>query len=224
MKEYTTQPGVNGSWGKSAVTNNDNVKTGRIAVRAASAVAAISVYLLLACAFPAAADFFQYTDKDGTVVIVDDEGKIPEKYRKKTKTTKSAKSANSAVTAVKIQNNNVFVPVTLCYRNKSVEVTMLLDTGASTTIISIDVAKRLGIAPESTELGISRVADGRLLQTFVTSLDYLSVGPKVKSGLQVSIMPSSGPPLPFDGLLGMNFLGDFNYQLDVNNEMINWMQ
>lgn len=206
------------------MTTDDNVKTAGIAVRAGSAIAAISAYLLLACAFPAAADFFQYTDKDGTVVIVDDESRIPEKYRKKTKTTKTSKSDQSTRTAVKIQNNKVIVPVTLGYRNKTVEATMLLDTGASTTTISIDVAKRLGITPESTELGISRVADGRMLQTFVTSLDYLSVGPKVKNGLQVSIMPSSGPPLPFDGLLGMNFLGDFSYHLDVNNEMINWMQ
>jgi len=186
--------------------------------------AVVSVLLALASAAPASADFFQYTDKDGTVVIVDDEGKIPEKYRKKAKTTRSVTSANSARTAVKIQNNKVFVPVTLSYRNKTVDATMLLDTGASITTISIDVAKRLGIRPESTELGISRVADGRMLQTFVTSLDYLAVGPKMKGNVQVSIMPSSGPPLPFDGLLGMNFLGDYSYHLDVNNEMINWMQ
>jgi clan AA aspartic protease (TIGR02281 family) len=188
------------------------------------AATAVSVLLALSTAAPANADFFQYTDRNGTIVFVDDEGKIPEKYRKKARTTKSVNSENLTATAVTIKDNRVFVPVTVSYRNKTVAATMLLDTGASLTTISIDVAKRLGINPESAELGISRVADGRILRTFVTTLDYLSVGPKIKSGLQVSIMPSSGPPLPFDGLLGMNFLGDFSYHLDVNNEMINWMQ
>jgi predicted aspartyl protease len=224
MNEYTTQSGLNGFRRKTAVPNIDYVKTGLISVRAVSARAAVSVYMLLSCALPASADFFQYTDKDGTVVIVDDQGKIPEKYRKKAKTTKSANSSNSTTTTVKIRDNKVFVPVTLSYRNKTVDAVMLLDTGASLTTISIEVAKRLGISPESTERGISRVADGRVLNTFITTLDYLSVGPKMKSGVQISIMPSSGPPLPFDGLLGMNFLGDFSYHLDVNNEMINWMQ
>lgn len=184
----------------------------------------ISVLLALAAAALASADFFQYTDKHGTVVIVDDQGKVPEKYRKKSKTTRSTTGTNSARTAVKIQNNKVFVPVTLSYRTTTVDAVMLLDTGASTTTISIELAKRLGIQPESTELGVSRVADGRMLQTFVTYLDYLAVGPKMKGNVQVSIIPSSGPPLPFDGLLGMNFLGDFSYHLDVNNQMINWLQ
>lgn len=186
--------------------------------------AVVVIFMALVMAAPSSADFFQYTDKDGTVVIVDDQGKIPAPYRKKTKTTRSDSGGNPGGTAVTIRNNKVFVPVTLSYRNKTVDVTMLLDTGASSTTISIEVAKRLGIRPESTDMGISRVADGRLLHTFVTTLDYLAVGPKMKSGVQVSILPASGPPLPFDGLLGMNFLGDFNYHLDVNSGMINWLQ
>jgi clan AA aspartic protease (TIGR02281 family) len=185
---------------------------------------ALFAFLALFTAVPVRADLFQYTDRDGTVVMVDDESKIPRKYRNKTRTTKAVNGAKGTTTAVRIRNNRVFVPVTLCYRDRTVDVTMLLDTGASTTTISTDVAKRLGIQPESTEQGLSRVADGRFLRTSVTTLDYLTVGPKMKGGVQVSIIPSSGPALPFDGLLGMNFLGDFSYRLDVNSETINWLQ
>ena len=202
----------------------DSVKSDLAGIRSAMRSAALSLCLFLAEAVPSSADFFQYTDKNGTVVIVDDEGKIPESYRKQTKTTKTAKNSAATKTAVRIQSNKVFVPVTLSYRNKTVEAVMLLDTGASTTTLSTEMAQRLGIRPESTEPGMSRVADGRVLQTFIASLDYLAVGPKIKSGIQITIIPSSGPALPFDGLLGMNFLGDFSYQLDMNNEMINWMQ
>ncbi len=37
----------------------------------------------------AQADIFKYTDDNGTVVMVDDESKIPKKYRKKSKITRS---------------------------------------------------------------------------------------------------------------------------------------
>ncbi|NVN92793.1 MAG: aspartyl protease family protein [Desulfuromonadales bacterium] len=182
------------------------------------------VLLSLFASAPVHADLFQYTDKDGTTVFVDDEGKIPRKYRDKTKTTRFVDGVKDTKTSVRIQNNKVFVPVTLCYRSRTVDVTMLLDTGASTSTISFDVAKRLGIRPDTTEMGLARMADGRFLRTFVSTLDYLMVGPKSKSSVQISIMPTSGPSLPFDGLLGMDFLGDFSYHLDVNSQIINWLQ
>lgn len=42
----------------------------------------VMVAVLCVPSLPAWADLFQYTDRDGTVVIVDDESKIPAKYRK----------------------------------------------------------------------------------------------------------------------------------------------
>jgi hypothetical protein len=49
----------------------------------------------------------------------------------------------SRVTSVKIQtiNNKVLVPVVL---NESQTATFLLDTGASTTVVTADLARRLG--------------------------------------------------------------------------------
>ena len=182
------------------------------------------VLILSAFSLTAQADFFQYTDQDGTVVMVDDESKIPKKYRKQTRTTKADPGGGSKTTAVRIKNNQVLVPVRFSYRHTTVDAWLLLDTGASTTLISTGLADRLGIKPDSTQLRLSQVADGRVVQTFRTHVDYMAVGPKMKHNAEVSIMPSNSPGMGFDGLLGMNFLGDFPYHLDMNSQTIEWRQ
>lgn len=181
----------------------------------------LSLTLLLSVV-SAQADVFQYVDQDGTAVFVDDESKIPEKYRKKSRATKGEPGAAVRVTSVRVGNNRVFVPVRLNYRSTTIDAWFLLDTGASTTMITADLAARLGIRNEATEQTLSQVADGRVLRTARTRIDSLSVGPKLKNNLQVSIMEMNGSGVDFDGLLGMNFLGDFRYHLDVNSQVIEW--
>jgi predicted aspartyl protease len=61
-----------------------------------------------------------------------------------------------------------------------------------------------------------------VVETARVRVDALAVGPKQKYNAEVSIMPSGGPPMGFDGLLGMNFLGDFRYHVDVNSQVIEW--
>ncbi|MBC8017294.1 MAG: aspartyl protease family protein [Verrucomicrobia bacterium] len=189
-------------------------------------LATFLVLILLAFSLTAQADFFQYTDQNGTVVMVDDESKIPKKYRKQTRTTKAdpGGGSNTTTTAVRIKYNQVLVPVRFSYRNTTLDAWLLLDTGASTTLISTGLADRLGIKPDSTQLRLSQVADGRVVQTFRTHVDYMAVGPKMKHNAEVSIMPSNSPGMGFDGLLGMNFLGDFPYHLDMNSQTIEWRQ
>lgn len=185
----------------------------------------VLILALTAFLVPAGADFFQYTDREGTVVIVDDEGKIPAKYRKDTKAIKSLPGSDSKSTSVRIVGNRIYVPVRISYRSATVDAWLLLDTGASTTMISTALADRLGIKQGDTRQGLSQVADGRVLRTFITRVDSMAVGPKMKYNSEISIMPSSnGLVSDFDGLLGMNFLGDFSYRLDVNSQMIEWQQ
>jgi hypothetical protein len=58
----------------------------------------------------ALADYFQYTDENGTVVMVDDEGKIPKKYRKKTRTNRidpdSGRGTHKTAVSGKVRVNN----------------------------------------------------------------------------------------------------------------------
>ncbi len=59
----------------------------------------------------AQADIFQYTDDKGTVIMVDEESKIPKKYRKKSRTTRSesdsgARSAGAAGRSGRVMINS----------------------------------------------------------------------------------------------------------------------
>jgi len=171
----------------------------------------------------AQADLFQYTDKDGTVVMVDDEGKIPPQYRKKVKNSRSS-SGGDRYTGVTVRGNKVLVPVTLSFRNETVQARLLLDTGASVTAISPQLAKRLGIKPEHTSRTTGRVADGSYITAYNTVIDYVQVGPKTKQSVEVAVLPMNGPAMGFDGLLGMNFLGDFRYHINLESQTIEWVQ
>jgi len=170
----------------------------------------------------ARADFFQYIDKDGTVVMVDDESKIPSQYRKNIRTTKAGPVSDIKSTSVRLRGNQAIVPVRISYRSATVDAWLLLDTGATVTVISSGLADRLGIRPSATERRLSQVADGRVVETARTRVDYLAVGPKLAYNTEVAILSSNGPDLGFDGLLGMSFLGEFRYHLDVNNHSIEW--
>lgn len=169
------------------------------------------------------ADIFQYTDQSGTVVMVDDESKVPAKFRNKTRISKFASNGDNTTTAVRIKNNQVFVPVSFNYRGKIVETWLLLDTGATTTTITTELAHRLGIKQSNTQRQLSRVADGRVVQSFMSDVDYISVGSKTKHSTKITIMPTDSG-LGFDGLLGMNFLSDFPYRLDMQTHVIKWLE
>ncbi|MDK9717842.1 MAG: retroviral-like aspartic protease family protein [Trichlorobacter sp.] len=169
------------------------------------------------------ADLFQYTDKDGTVVMVDDEGKIPSQYRKKVKNSRSS-SGGDRYTGVTVRGNKVLVPVTISFRNETIQARLLLDTGASVTVISPQLASRLGIRPEHTSRTTGRVADGSFITAYNTVVDYMQVGPKTKHSVEVAVLPMNGPTMGFDGLLGMNFLGDFRYHVNMGSQTIEWVQ
>jgi len=177
--------------------------------------------LLGVCSLPLRADLFQYIDKDGTVTIVDDESKIPAKYRRKTQASRSSGDSEK-YTGVTVRGNKVIVPVTCSYRGTQVQARMLLDTGASLTAIFPDLANRLGIRPDHGQRSVGRVADGSFIEALHTRVEYLQVGPKVQQNSEVVVLKQAGPSMGFDGLLGMNFLGDFRYHVNLRNSTIEW--
>lgn len=132
------------------------------------------------------------------------------------------KSEKGKETKVVIRANGIFVPVKLGYGGKELSTYLLLDTGASTTILHQIIARQLNI--RSFRPAEARVADGRIVQAMSTNLDYIIVGPHKLSNFKTLVVDHEGNPTPYKGLLGMNFLREVNYHLDFQNEVISWAQ
>jgi len=129
----------------------------------------------------------------------------------------------STIQDVKIIGNQVLVPVTLTHNNETIEALLLLDTGASVTVIHTNIAKSLNIDFDEAQYSIGQVVGGGLLESKRIKLDFIKVGPHIKEDFDVAIIEHQGPDVLFDGLLGMNFLNDFPYQVDFNRKILNWV-
>ena len=127
---------------------------------------------------------------------------------------------NEMETNVIIKGNAVMVPVKLGYRGKEVCTWLTFDTGAETTVIHKAVADELKIL--STHPGKSIIADGTIIDTRRTHLDYIIVGPFMMKNLQTSIVDYKTQPGIDKGLLGMNFLKNVSYKIDFNGKSIKW--
>jgi sRNA-binding carbon storage regulator CsrA len=168
-----------------------------------------------------AVDFYQFTDDEGVIHFVDSAEKIPAHYRSKTIVRKDIPSARQT-TKVAIIDDNIHVPVLFKNGNKTEKAIMILDTGSATTCISEELAARLGIDLATARKTTTTLADGSTVDIHVAKIDSVSVGFRVKAPLEVSILHFVGDKEVHDGLLGLDFLGDFQYQLDLQNGLIRW--
>jgi predicted aspartyl protease len=196
-------------------------------------------------------EFYKYVDQDGKVFFVDDVSKIPAEYREdlrvykekydhlppeqraimlekerrereKERAEEIAKERylRGLETKVQIKRNLVLVPVTLGYEGNKIEAALVLDTGASIVTLHQRVADRLRI--KELETAQTQVAGGEVLKSSVAKLGYIKVGPFKKRNLYAGIIKHEGPSVPYDGLLGMNFLRGLEYTVDFKKQVIKW--
>jgi hypothetical protein len=75
---------------------------------------------------------------------------------------------------------------------------------------------------EKTERAIGQVVGGALIESRAIRINSLTVGPRTRTGLNVHIVRHNGPPVGFDGLLGMDFLRGLTYHIDFQRGLVTW--
>lgn len=95
-------------------------------------------------------------------------------------------------------------PVILVNFNGNTLYPMIVDTGASGTVITTQMASELGVVPA----GVVRaqVADGRVVEKYAGYVQSVDVAGAKANNLQISI----APPAMDIGLLGNNFFAQYN--------------
>ncbi|MDJ0803112.1 MAG: aspartyl protease family protein [Desulfobacterales bacterium] len=130
------------------------------------------------------------------------------------------RGAGDGQTRIVMEGNILQVPVTLVYAGKEVATMLVLDTGASSTVLTVPLAERLGVEPEiNTQV---KVAGGTMLDAQSVTLDSLSVGPHTRRNMRVLILRHQGARPKLHGALGLNFLRHYPYSIDMQKMVINW--
>jgi len=100
--------------------------------------------------------------------------------------------------------------------NRKVSGGLILDTGATSTVISRRIASLLSIRATATMMGQTV---GGLITAPIARLSSLKIGTAELTNLSVIIHDFSRDPR-IEGLLGMDFLGQFRVSLDTQKQLL----
>jgi clan AA aspartic protease (TIGR02281 family) len=206
--------------------------------------------LLLMMMGKSQAEIYKYTDDSGKQVFVGSMSQVPQKYKiqielqspsdevsnsshfsGKNKKASASLKAHSTLkrleralaemeTPVTILQNQVLVPVSLIYHGKDAHVNMLMDTGASSTVFHRDALERLDARSQAA--GYARVAGGGVVKVSSIEFDRIKVGPYKAKNIRTFVIDNKATDAAFDGLLGMDFLMNVKYELDLERKVIIW--
>lgn len=208
-------------------------------------------FIFILFPFEVHGEFYRYVDETGVLHYVDELSKVPLKYRDNMKVYREkydhlpedereillkreieeaerermehiAKQQylDSLETKVTIKGNQVLVPVILGYAGDEVETVLLLDTGASIVTLHREIADQLYI--NEFRRVEAMLAGGKVIETGLTQLSYIKVGPIKREDVYASIIEHEGPPVNYKGFLGMNFLRNLEYTIDFKRQVIRW--
>ncbi|BBB25737.1 retropepsin-like aspartic protease [Amphritea japonica] len=122
-------------------------------------------------------------------------------------------------TTIILRGRQAIVPVDINWRGRKRTLNLLLDTGASITVLHQGAVASLNTV--SRDSSYAQVAGGGLIKTERVVFDRLSVGPYDFDNQSTAVIENSGSG-GFDGLLGMDVLGRVRYEIDYGQRKIIW--
>ena len=125
----------------------------------------------------------------------------------------TAPSGNPMVVPIQMTGSAVVVPVTL---NRTVQTYMILDTGATFTVLSPQVAATLSLRSASRASFLT--ANGTI-SSALAQLGSLKVGEAEALNLTVAIQDVSPNP-KVGGLLGLDFLSRYHTSIDARRRLL----
>jgi clan AA aspartic protease (TIGR02281 family) len=194
-------------------------------VKTSSAATLLHILLLVLVSVSYAADFFRWIDQNGVVHFTDSIHNIPEARRATAVRIKAqepprpaapskASPATVAKASVPFEKRGQVVVVEVVLNN-SVPARLVVDTGATYTMISAATAKELSIDPQRAPRTMPFQTANGVIQAPLTNLESVIVGGMEIKNLTAAIHDAV-PSAQVAGLLGLNFLS--NFRLDIDTE------
>ena len=185
-------------------------------------------FILICLLFPglALADIYYWVDDQGIQYYTTSLESIPERYRSHAQRlpTPVSPPAPPELRSSPVQKGSVKIrftpgsPVLVSARiNGAGPVTLILDTGADRTLVGSSTLKRLGISTENSPRALIKGVTGESYADAVW-VNSVEVG-EAKAG-PLLIMAHDADLSGADGLLGRDFLANFNVTIDSKEQVV----
>jgi len=184
-------------------------------------------WLLLGTAHLYAAEFYRWVDQNGVVHFTDNLHNIPEKQRanasriqakESPKTAEPPKTAAPSKVSIPIEKNGAIVVVEATLNGKT-PARLIVDTGASYTMISTAIAKEVGINLDGNRRTVPFHTANGVIQAPLADLESITVGGMEVKNLTAAIHDAL-PNTAVGGLLGLNFLSHFRMDIDTDKGVL----
>jgi aspartyl protease family protein len=172
------------------------------------------------------ADLYRWIDEKGVVHFTDNPHNIPEKHRagstriqgKEPPKEQRGSGSPGGKTVVPLQTRGAIVTVSASV-NDRLSLDLVVDTGATFTIISRSAAASLGIdLAAKLPTASFRTANG-VIHAPIVALQSVEVGGMRVSDLQAAVHDVFEDGA-VSGLLGLNFLGNFRMDIDTGKGVL----